>query len=110
MNHLIDVVGRHAGLQRAGRNIQDFTGQTAHTAHAILLLLVQDLDAALAEEALLGDRDTIFGVVRVGDGARDGALRRQRVDGTQTTGELEGGERVEIAGCWIRFRNYLRRK
>lgn len=75
MNHLIDIVGGHTRFQCAGSNIQNLTGQTADDAHALLLLLVQNLDTALAEEALLGDRDTILGVIGVGNGGWDGALR-----------------------------------
>jgi citrate synthase len=75
VNHLIDIVGSNTRLQCAGSNIQDLTSQATDDAHALLLLLVQDLDTALAEEALLGDRDTILGVIGIGNGGWDGALR-----------------------------------
>lgn len=110
VDHLIDIVRGHAGLQLAGCNIQDLAGKTADSPHTLLLLLIQDLDAALAKQTLFGDRDAILRVIGIGDGGWDGAPRGQRVDRAQRTGELEGGERVEMASSWIRFRNYFRRE
>lgn len=110
VNDLIDVVRGHARLQLAGRHIQNLTSETANSPHPLLLLFIQDLDAALAKQALLGDRNAILRVVGIGNGGWDGAPRRQRVDRAQGTGELEGGKRVEVASSWIRFRNYFRRE
>lgn len=46
----------------------------------------------------------------MGDGLRNGAGRREWVEGSEGTGKLERREWVEVTGSWIRFRNYLRRK
>lgn len=76
VDHRINVVCCHPGLQRARCDIQDLTRETADPAHALLLLLVQNLDAALAKDALLGDWNAIASVIRMGDGTGDGTLWR----------------------------------
>lgn len=76
VDHCIDVVCRHPRLQRARGNIQDLTRESANPAHALLLLLVQNLDAALAKDALLGDWNAVASVIRVGDGTGDGTVWR----------------------------------
>lgn len=108
MNDLIDVVRGHARFQLAGRNIQNLTSETTNSPHPLLLLFIQDLDAALAKQALLGDRNAVLRIVGIGDGGWDGTPSGQRVDRAQGTGELEGGKRVVVASSWIRFRNYFR--
>jgi hypothetical protein len=46
----------------------------------------------------------------VGDGLRNGAGGREWVEGSEGASKLERREWVVVTGCWIRFRNYLRRK
>lgn len=107
MHDLIDIIRRNTRLQRPRRNVQHLARQPTHLAHALLLLLVEDGDVVPADELLLGPRDAIAGVVRVRDGAGDGARAGQRVDGAEGARVLEGGEGVEVAGGWIWFRDYL---
>ena len=110
VDHLIDIVGRDSGLERSSRKVQHLSSETAHFAHPLLLLLIQDLDTVLAKQALLGARNAITSIIRVGNRLRDSPLGRQGINWSQRAGVLVGREGVELAGSWIRFRNYLRRK
>lgn len=110
VDDLIDVIRGHARLQLAGCNIQNLASQAADSPHALLLFFIQDLDTALTKQTLFGDRNAILRVVGNGDRGRDGTPGGQRVDRAQRTGELKGGEGVEVASSWIRFRNYFRRE
>lgn len=110
MDYLVDIVGRNTGLHSSCGEVQNLTSKATDTAHALLLLLVQDLDAMLTEHALFRAGDTISSIVGVGDRLGNSALGRQRIDGAKRARVLERGVRVEKAGSWIRFRNYLRRE
>ena len=63
-----------------------------------------------ADKFLLGAGNTVAGIVRVRDRLGDRSFGRQRIDGPQRAGVREGRIRIEGAGGWIWFRNYLRRK
>lgn len=107
VDDLVNLVGRDARSQGGGSNVQDFSRQAAHLAHAILGLGVEDLDLVRPSERAAGLGDTVGSVVRVGDRLGDGALLGQRVDGSQGAGVGEGGEGVVVSGFWIRFRYYF---
>ena len=108
VDNLIDVVGCDTRLQFTSSSIQDLASQAANFAHAFLLLLVENGNVMATNDLLLGARNTIAGVVRVGDRLGDRSLGGQRVDGPQRTGVRERRVWVEGAGIWIWFRNYLR--
>jgi hypothetical protein len=110
MHNLVNVVGCDTRLQFPGSGIQDLTGETANFAHSLLLLLIENGDIVTAHNLLLGARDTIAGVVRVGDRLGDCSLGGQRIDGPQGTCVGERRVRIVSAGGWIWFRNYFRRK
>lgn len=52
VHDLVNVVGRHTRLSSSGSKIQDFTGESADFAHALLLSLVEDGDLVPANEDL----------------------------------------------------------
>jgi hypothetical protein len=110
VDHLVDMVRRSTRLHLPRSNIQDLARQTADLAHPILLLLIQDRDVVPAYKLLLGPREAVLRVVGMGDGFGNGPRRRQGVDGAQGAGVLEGGERIELSGGWVWFRNYLWRE
>ena len=105
MDNLVDVVGCYTRLCRRCRNVQNLTRQSAHLAHAILLLLGENGNLVPVDKDLLRARNAILGVIRVLDALLHLTLRRQRVDGSQGAGVGEGRERVVVSGRWIRFRN-----
>lgn len=53
MHNVVDVVGRHSGLSGSGGNVEDFTGEAADLAHALLLRLVEDRNLVPANKDLL---------------------------------------------------------
>ena len=110
VHNLVDVVGCYAGLCGRSGNVQDLTRQSAHFAHAVLLLLCENSNLVPVDKDLLRAGDAILCVVWVLDALLDLALRRQRVDGSQGAGVREGRERVEVTSCWIRVRNYFGRE
>lgn len=110
VNHLINLIGGDSRLQRGRRKIQNLARKTTYATHALLLLLVQNLDTMLAKHALLGARNAIAGVIGVRNRLRNSSLGRKWVERSQVTGEWICRERIEVAGGWIRFRNYLRRE
>jgi hypothetical protein len=63
-----------------------------------------------ANKLLFRTRDAILCIVGVGDGLRDGAHRREGVDGSQGTGELVRRKWIVVSRGWIWFRNYFWRK
>lgn len=50
VDDFVDVVGGDAGLDFAGRDIEDFARESADFAHAFLFLLVQHLDLVAQRE------------------------------------------------------------
>lgn len=44
VNNLVNVIGRHTRLRRSCGDIQNLTRQSAHFAHARLLLLIENSD------------------------------------------------------------------
>lgn len=63
-----------------------------------------------ADKLLLGAGNAVARIVRMWDRLGNRSLGGQRVYGPQGAGVREGWVRVEGAGSWIWFRNYLRRK
>jgi hypothetical protein len=108
VDDLVNVVGGDTRLRRRRRNVQNLTRQSAHLAHAILLLLGEDSNLVPVDEDLLRARDTVLGVVWQLDALLHFTLRRQRVDGSQGTGVGECWERVEVSCRWVGFRNDFR--
>jgi hypothetical protein len=53
MYNLVNVVGRDARLCLTRRDVQHFSSQSAHLAHAFLLLLGQDGDLVPVDKHLL---------------------------------------------------------
>ena len=107
--YLVQVVCGDAGLQLGSHYIQHFSSQSADLAHALLRLGIQNLEFVPVDQAgaLWEARFSIVGVwYRLGDGA----LGRQRVNGSQSSSEGIRRERVEEASYWIRFRDDLRRE
>ena len=110
VHDLVDVVGCDTGLCGRSGDVQNLTRQPAHLAHAVLLLFCEDSNLVPVDKDLLRAGNAILCVVGVLDALLDLALRRQRVDGAQGAGVGEGRERVEVASCWIRVRNYFGRE
>jgi hypothetical protein len=110
VHNLVNVVGCDAGLCGRRGDVENLTRQSAHLAHAVLLLLCEDSNLVPVDKDLLRAGNAILCVVGVLDALLDLALGRQRVDGSKGAGVGERGERVEVASCWIRVRNYFRRE
>lgn len=109
MDNLVYVVGGNSRAYSGGGNVENFTGEATDLAHAILGLGVEYLDLIPARHGtVLGD--PIFGPFGVPYALRDYTLRREGIDGAERASVVEGRERVEVAGSWIGFRNYLRSK
>jgi len=53
VDHFVDVIGRHARLDRSCCNVQHFSSHAAHFSHAVLLLLGEDSDLVPAHEDLM---------------------------------------------------------
>lgn len=53
VHDLVNVVGRHARHRRSGCNVEHFSGQPAHLAHSLLLLLCQHGNLVPRREDLL---------------------------------------------------------
>lgn len=87
MDHLINLVAGNSWLQRGRRKIQNLARKTTHPTHALLLLLVQNLDTVLAKQALLRARNAIAGVIGVRDGLGNGPLRGKWIERSQVTRE-----------------------
>lgn len=105
VDDLVNVVGGYTRLRCRRGNVQNLTRQSAHLAHAILLLLGEDSNLVPVDEDLLRARDTVLGVVWKLDALLHFTLRRQRVDGSQGAGVGECWERVEVSCRWVGFRN-----
>lgn len=74
MDNLINVVGCDTRLQFTSSGIQNLASQAANCAHAFLLFLVEDSNVVATNNLLLRARNTISGVVRVGDRLGDRSL------------------------------------
>lgn len=105
VHDLVNVVGGDSRLNLPSRNIQHFASEATHLAHALLFLLVQNLDSVATNKNLLRARNTILCIIWMPYGCRDLALLGKGIDWSQGTGVGKGREWVELAGCWIRFRN-----
>jgi len=109
MDDLVDLVGRYAGFEGSGSNVQDFSCQPADFPHLLLRSSIQEIDLVCAQGAAsLGD--AVGGIVRVRYRLGHFALLREGVDRPQRAREGEGRERVVVSGLWIRFRHYFRRE
>ena len=109
MDDLVDLVGRYAGFEGSGGNVQDFSCQPADFPHLLLRRRIQEIDLVCAQGAA-GLGDAVGGIVWVRYRLGHFALLRERVDRAQRAREGEGRERVVVSGLWIRFRHYLRRE
>ena len=109
MHNLVDLVCRDARPEGRRSNVQHLSRQPAHLAHAVLRLGVQLRDLVGPDERPPGFRNAIFGIIGVRYGLGHLALRGERVDGPERAGEVEGRERIEVAGFWVWVRNGLGR-
>lgn len=106
MADLVKVVCGDTGPDLGRNDVEHLTSQPADLAHGILASLVEYVKLVAVEEALaLGDAG--LGVVGALYRLRNLALCRERVDGTERAGVIVSGERVEVAGGWVGFRNGL---
>lgn len=100
VNNLVDVVGRDARSNRRRSNIENFSGQAANLAHAILSLGVQLLDLVGANHAPVVLGDAILCIVGARYRRRNFASRGKGVNGAERAGEVERGEGVEVVGFY----------
>ena len=108
VDNLIDIIGRHTRADGGSGDIQDLAREAADLSHGVLGLRIEDVDLRSAgTRAVL--RDSILGPLGVRYAFGDDAFWRERVDGSEGAGVVEGRERVVDTSSWIWFRNYLRR-
>lgn len=106
MADLVEVVCGDTWPDLSRNDVEHLASQPADLAHGILAGLVENVKLVAVKEAL-ALRDTGVGIVGALYRLRNLAHWRERVDGTERAGVVVFGERVEMAGGWIGFRNGL---
>jgi hypothetical protein len=107
VNDLINGVCGNPWFQSRCRNIQHLSSKSTHLPHAILSLLIQNLNLRSPSKGLFAIWGPICGIIWVGYRFRDFALFRQRIYWSQRAGIRECWKGIVMTGVWIGFRDNL---